>query len=355
MKIMSDITKLLNQIRKEFGEDSMFLLGENEKLMNIEVRSSGSLLLDLALGGGYPKGRLVQFTGVEKSGKTSLLCMAIAEAQKTEPDKACAIIDLEQSFNPDWAKTLGVDIDKLFFAQPDMYAERVFALIEYMLKTNQYSIIGLDSVAGLVPRSEFEENDWDKEGRVGGSAKAISLAIRKLINTGLLAKSGTTLIFINQLRDKIGAFSLYGTPTDTVGGHSIKYAATQILEVSTGEYFTKQEGGGKKYLGQQMKIKVSKNKIAPPFRIATVDLYYENGVDRVAELISVAKELGILSGTNWLKLINPHTGEIVIDEQGNEIKFNGFAKAREFLVNDVLNGGKVYTIIYQFVQDLIRG
>ena len=351
---MTETEKLLEQIRKEFGEDSIFLLGKNEKLLNIEVRSSGSILLDLALGGGYPKGRLIHITGVEKAGKTSLLNLAIAEAQKNEPDKKCAIIDLEQSYNPEWAKKLGVDLDRLYFAQPDMYAERVFALIEYLLKTKEFSIIGLDSVAGLVPRAEFEEDDWDKDGRVGGSAKTISTAIRKLINTGLLTESQTTLIFINQLRDKIGAFSLYGTPTDTPGGRSLKYATTQTLEVAIGEYFTKQEGGNKKYLGQQIKVKVTKNKIAPPFRTATIDLYYEYGVDRLSELIAVAKELGILSGTNWLKLINPTTGEILQDSEGKEIKFNGVAKAREYLIEDINNGGKIYSTIYSMVQQMIR-
>lgn len=352
---MTDAEKLLAQIRKEFGEDSIFLLGKNEKLMNIEVRSSGSILLDLALGGGYPKGRLIHITGVEKAGKTTLLNLAIAEAQKNEPDKKCAIIDLEQSYNPEWARKLGVDLDKLYFAQPDMYAERVFALIEYLLKTKEFSIIGLDSVAGLVPRAEFEEDNWDKDGRVGASARVISLAIRKLINTGLLAESQTTLIFINQLRDKIGTISLYGTATDTPGGRSLKYAATQTLEVTTGEYFIKQEGGNKKYLGQQIKVKVTKNKIAPPFRTATIDLYYEYGVDRLSELIVVAKELGILSGTNWLKLIDPKTGEVILDDNGNEIKFNGVAKAREYLVEDINNNhGKVFSIIYSMVQQMIR-
>lgn len=196
---MTNEEKLLCQIRKEFGEDSIFLLGKEEKLMNIEVRSSGSILLDLALGGGYPKGRLVHIAGVEKAGKTSLLNIAIANAQKNEPDKKCAIIDLEQSYNPEWAKKLGVNLETLYFAQPDMYAERVFSLIEYLLKTKEFSIIGLDSVAGLVPRTEFEESNWEKESRVGGSAKTISVAIRKLINTGLLTDSQTTLIFINQL------------------------------------------------------------------------------------------------------------------------------------------------------------
>lgn len=347
--------QLLNSIRKEFGENSIFILGQNEKLFDIKVRSSGSILLDIALGGGYPQGRVVQLAGPEKAGKTTLLNLAIAEAQKNEPDKDCAIIDLEYSYNLEWAKKLGVDLNRLHFSQPDMYAERVFSMLAYMLKNGNYSIIGIDSVAGLVPKAEFEEDDWDKEGRVGGSSKVISQAIRKIVNSGLLNTSGTTLILINQIRDKIGTFSLYGTPTDMPGGRALKHACTQILEVSIGDYITKMSGKNKEYLGQQIKVRVSKNKIAPPFRTAAIDIYYDYGVDRVMELIHVAKELNILSGSNWLKLINPLTGEVIYNDKGEEIKFNGVMKAREALVDDINNnGGKIYNLIYDIVQQVVR-
>lgn len=215
-----EILEVLNDIRKQFGEQSMFILGQEEKA-NIKVRSSGSILLDLALGGGYPQGRLVELAGKEKSGKTTLLNLAIAEAQKNEPDKQCAIIDLEHTYNPEWATLLGVDLSRLFLSQPDTYAEKVFEMISYLVKSGKFSIIGLDSVAGLVSKDELEEDDWTKESRVGGNSKLNAKAIRKIVNSGDLTKSGTTLIFINQLRDKIGAFSLYGTPTDTPGGRKL--------------------------------------------------------------------------------------------------------------------------------------
>ena len=208
---------LLNQMRKEFGDTSIFLLGDTNRL-DIEVRPSGSLMLDLALGGGYPKGRVVELRGGERAGKTTLLNLAIAEAQRNEPDKDCLIIDLENTWNPTWAKTLGVDTDRLFISQPDTYAEKVYEFLERAIQSKRFSIIGLDSVAGLVPKDEFEQGDWAKESRVGGTSKLNSKAMRKIVNSGLLTDSGATLIFINQLRDKIGGFSMYGTPTDTPGG-----------------------------------------------------------------------------------------------------------------------------------------
>lgn len=352
---MSDRQQLLNSIRKEFGDQSMFLLGESDKL-DIKVRPSGSLLLDIALGGGYPQGRVVELNGREKGGKTTLLNMAIAEAQKVEPDKECAIIDLEHSYNPEWAEKLGVDLSRLFITQPDTYAEKVFEMVEFLVKTGRYSIIGLDSVAGLIPKSEFEEGDYDKESRVGGNSKLNAKAIRKIVNSGILTESGTTLVFINQLRDKIGGFSMYGTPTDTPGGRALKHAYTQQLEVNIGEYFTKGSGASREVLGQQTRIKVSKNKIAAPFRQATIDLYYAHGMDRIMEIVKVAKDINVLQGTSWLKFINPTTGEIYLDDEGNEMKWNGVNKAREALVEDIQNNeGKIYALLDEAVQDVIRG
>lgn len=347
--------ELLKSIRKEFGENSIFILGQDERLSNIEFRSSGSLMLDIALGGGYPKGRIIEFAGREKSGKTTLLCLAIAQAQRDEPEKENAIIDLEHTFNPNWAKTLGVDVDKLFITQPDTYAERVFDMLQYMIASGRFAIIGLDSVAGLVPKEEFESDEYEKESRVGGTAKLLSKAMRKIVNSGLLSKSGTTLIFINQIRDQIGGFSPFGTPTTTPGGRALRHAYTQQLDVSIGEYFTKGTGANKEYLGQQIKVKVSKNKVAPPFRQATLDIYYDHGLDKIMELVHVAKEIGVLQGSSWLKLVNPLTGEVITDEEGNEIKFNGVQKAREALVEDIeTNEGKIYLTIFNLVNEIIR-
>lgn len=351
-----DTKDFVTSFRKEFGDDSIFLLGEDEVLTDIKVRSSGSLLLDLAMGGGFAQGRLTLLQGAAKAGKTSIACLAIAEAQKNEPDKDNIVIDLENSFNPDWAKTLGVDIDKLMVVQPDTHAEKVYDMIEYMLKKGNFSYIVLDSLDGLVPKEELEETDWDKESRVGGTAKLNSKAMRKIVNSGLLRESATSLIFIQQLRDRIGSFSLYGTPTTVTGGRSIQHAATHILEVAIGDYFTKGAGSDRKYFGQQIRVKVTKNKIAPPFRQATIDLYYEHGVDKIAELVAVAKEIGVLQGSNWLTLVDPRTGEVMEDEEGNALKWNGTKKTQEAIMNDIKNGeGKLYFKIFNLVQDIVRG
>ncbi len=347
--------QLLASIRKEFGEQSMFLLGQDERL-NVKVRTSGSLLLDLALGGGVGKGKLVVIKGAEKVGKSSVLNLMIAEAQRLEPEKECGIIDLENAYDPVWAAKLGVDINRLFISQPDTYAEKVFDMIEYLLNTGKFSILGLDSVAGLVSREEMEQDDWDKESRVGGISKLLSKAMRKLINTGLLAKSETSLVFINQIRDKIGAYAMYGTPTEMIGGRSLRHAATQILEVAIGDYFTNGKGGDSKVvLGQQIKVKCVKNKIAAPHRQAKLDIYYESGMDRLGELISVAKVLNVLTGSAWLTLVNPLTGEVQNDLEGNPLRWHGAAKVREALDESVVNNGDLYLKVYEIVQNVLRG
>ncbi len=351
-----DTKDFLNSFRKEFGEDSIFLLGEDERLTDIKVRPSGSLLLDLAMGGGFAQGRLALLQGAEKAGKSTIAYMAIAEAQVNEPEKETALIDLENGFSPDWAQKLGVNLDRLMILQPDTHAEKVYDMIEYMLRSKKFSIITLDSVDGLIPKEELQETDWDKESRVGGTAKINSKAMRKLVNSGLLRESGTSLIFIQQLRDKIGGFSLYGTPTTTSGGRSLKHASTHTLEVAIGDYFTKGTGKDKKYFGQQIRVKVIKNKIAPPFRQATIDLYYEHGVDKIAELVAVCKEIGVLQGTSWLTFTDPRTGEIMVDEEGKELKWNGTKRTQEALIKDIKeNEGKLYTQMFTIVQEIIRG
>lgn len=347
--------ELLSQIRKEFGPQSMYLLGKSEKLTHIPFRSSGSLALDIALGGGFPKGRLIGLHGPEQSGKTTILNLAIAEAQMKEPELENAIIDLEHSHDPVWASKLGVNVGTLFLTQPDTYAEKIYDMIEYLLSTQRFAIIGLDSVDGLIPKEEFEQEDWEKESRVGGASKLNSKAMRKLVNSGLLSKSQSTLIFINQLRDKIGGFSPYGTPTTTSGGRALKHSATINIEVSKGEYATKGTGASKVVLGNQIVCKVTKNKVAPPHKRAVIDLYYETGVDRISELIAVAKELNVLGGTNWLTFQDPRTGEIFTDEAGEAYKWNGIAKTKEFLYEDAQEDGRVVEKMYQVVNDILRG
>lgn len=353
---MEEREKLLKAIRKEFGEQSMFLLGQNERLTNVKVRTSGSLLLDIALGGGIGQGRMLAIKGPEKVGKTTILNLMIAEAQRLEQDKDCALIDLEHAYDPVWASKLGVDINRLYFAQPDTYAENIFDMIEYLFGTGKFSIVGLDSVAGLVTKDEMEQGNWDKESRVGGVSKLLSKAMRKLISTGLLSKSGTTFILINQIRDKIGAYSMYGVPTEMIGGHAIRHYATQILDVATGDYFTNGKSGEyRQVLGQQIRVKVVKNKIAAPHRQAKVDLYYSSGMDRLGELIEVAKILNILSGSAWLTFINPETGEVQLDAENNPLRWHGTVKVREALEESILKNGNLHINMYDMVQNILRG
>lgn len=348
--------KLLDSIRKEFGSQSVCLLGQNEKFMDIKVRSSGSLLLDLILGGGYPEGRLIELVGPEHAGKSTIACLAIAEAQISEPDKYCAFIDLEHAFNPEWAKTLGVDVDNLYFAQPDTYAEKIFEMLLFMIRTGCYSVIVLDSVASLILKSEMEEDDWEQNSRVGGTSGLMTKAMRKLVYSGELAKSGTTLIFINQLRDKIGGFAMNGNvPTTSPAGRALKHTSTIRLEIAKGQQFAKGTGENREVFGQEMKIKCVKNKIAPPYRSTTIDLYFDTGVDRITELVKIAKEINVLQGTSWLKFINPSTGELMTDENGAEIKFNGVNKAVEFLKEDIKGEAKIYTMLYDVVNEVLRG
>lgn len=348
--------QILKNIRKEFGDQSMFLMGKSEKLSSITVRSSGSLQLDLALGGGYAHGRIVELFGGEAAGKTTVLSLAIAEAQRSEPDKENAIIDLEHTYEPAWARKLGVNVDNLFLTQPDTYAEKIFEMLEFMLRSGKYAIIGLDSVAGLILKAEFESGDYEKEGRVGGGSKLNTQAMRKIVNSGLLTESGTSLIFINQLRDKIGGFSPFGTPTTTPGGRALKHAYTHQLDLRKGELFTKGQGKEAVTLGNQIEIRVSKNKIAAPFKRATLDLYYEHGMDRVMEVVNVAKEIGVLSGTSWLKPVNLVTGEAISGRNGEEVKWNGVPKTREAMVVDIEeNEGFVFNQIFNAVNELLRG
>jgi recombination protein RecA len=342
----------VSDLKKKFGESSICRLGERSSL-DVKVRSSGSLMLDLALGGGYPEGRLVELQGKPKSGKSSLASLAIAEAQLVE-DRDCAIIDLEQTFNPTWARTLGVDTDRLYISQPDTYAENIYKMIEMMLGSKRFSIIVLDSVAGLITKEELENDDWTKD-RVGGTSRLNSKAMRLLVNSGLLSKSGTTLIFINQIRDLIGGFSMYGPQTTTTGGRALSHNYSQIIEVNLGEQFAKGTGTTKQVLGQKTKIKVTKNKIAAPYRTAELDLYYETGFDKVKELVDVAKAVNVLQGTSWIKLMNPLTGEVILDGAGNEMKFNGVVKAVEAINESIKLEEDLFDKVYELVNQVIRG
>ena len=288
MKVTKDVKdkdkaleQVLSEIEKQFGKGAIMKLGAQEH-MEIDVTSSGSLALDVALGvGGYPKGRIIEIYGPESSGKTTFALQAIAEVQK-EGGRA-AFIDAEHALDPVYAKNLGVDINELLLSQPDI-GEQALEICEALVRSEAVNIIVVDSVAALVPKAEIEGDMGDAH--VGLQARLMSQALRKL--SGTINKTKTTAIFINQLREKVGV--MFGNPETTPGGRALKFYATIRLDVRRGE----QIKVGDQILGNKTNIKVVKNKVAPPFKTASVDIMYGTGVSREGEIIDIASELNIL-------------------------------------------------------------
>ena len=285
LKDVKDKDKALEQvladIEKQFGKGAIMKLGENSH-MEIDVTSSGSLTLDVALGvGGYPKGRIVEIYGPESSGKTTFALQAIAEVQK-EGGRA-AFIDAEHALDPVYAKNLGVNISELLLSQPDT-GEQALEICEALVRSEAVNIIVIDSVAALVPQAEIDGEMGDSH--VGLQARLMSQALRKL--SGTINKTKTTAIFINQLREKVGV--MFGNPETTPGGRALKFYSTIRLDVRRGE----QIKNGDQVIGNRTNIKVVKNKVAPPFKTATVDIMYGEGVSREGEIIDIASELNIL-------------------------------------------------------------
>ena len=271
----------LGQIEKQFGKGAIMKLGERG-LKNIDVVSSGSLKLDLALGvGGYPKGRIVEIYGPESSGKTTFALHAIAEVQKT--GGKAAFIDAEHALDPVYAKKLGVNINDLLLSQPDT-GEQALEICEALVKSEAISIIVIDSVAALVPQAEIEGEMGDSH--VGLQARLMSQALRKL--SGAINKTNTICIFINQLREKVGV--MFGNPETTPGGRALKFYSTIRLDVRRAE----QIKVGTDILGNRTVIKVVKNKVAPPFKTAEVEIMYGEGVSREGEIVDIATDINII-------------------------------------------------------------
>ena len=275
------LEQVLQDIEKQFGKGSVMKLGE-ETHNEIDAVSSGSLTLDIALGvGGYPKGRIVEIYGPESSGKTTFALQAIAEVQK-QGGKA-AFIDAEHALDPVYAKNLGVDINELLLSQPDT-GEQALEICEALVRSEAIGIVVIDSVAALVPQAEIEGEMGDSH--VGLQARLMSQALRKL--SGIINKTNTTVIFINQLREKVGV--LFGNPETTPGGRALKFYSTIRLDVRRGE----QIKNGDNVIGNKTNVKVVKNKVAPPFKTASLEIMYGEGVSREAEIIDLASEIGII-------------------------------------------------------------
>ena len=275
------LDQVLADIEKQFGKGSIMKLGES-KHMEVEVVSSGSLSLDIALGvGGYPKGRIIEIYGPESSGKTTFALHAIAEAQKA--GGRAAFIDAEHALDPAYAKALGVNIDELLLSQPDT-GEQALEICDALVKSEAVSIIVIDSVAALVPQAEIDGEMGDSH--VGLQARLMSQALRKL--SGNINKTKTTAIFINQLREKVGV--MFGNPETTPGGRALKFYSTIRLDVRRSESLKI----GDSVVGNRTTVKVVKNKVAPPFKAAVVDIMYGEGVSREGELIDLAVNAGIV-------------------------------------------------------------
>ena len=273
----------MKQIEKDYGKGSIMRLGDASAKMNVEVIPTGILPLDIALGvGGVPRGRIIEIYGPESSGKTTVTLHMIAQAQKM--GGIAAFIDAEHALDPIYAKKLGVDIDNLLVSQPDT-GEQALEIAEALVRSGAIDIIVIDSVAALVPKAEIEGDMGDSH--VGLLARLMSQAMRKL--TGVLSKSRTTAIFINQIREKVGV--MYGNPETTTGGRALKFYSSVRLDVRRVDSVKQ----GSEVVGNHTRVKVVKNKVAPPFRQCEFDIMYGEGVSRVSSLIDIAADLEIIN------------------------------------------------------------
>ena len=289
---MASLKTILEKMDKTYGKGAVMIMGERE-VEPVDVIPTGSLGLDLALGvGGYPRGRIVEIYGPESSGKTTLTLHAIAEAQKA--GGIAAFIDAEHAFDRFYAEKLGVDVDNLVISQPDN-GEQALEIMENLIRSGAIDIVVVDSVAALTPKSEIEGDMGDS--KMGLQARLMSQALRKL--TGTISKTKCVAIFINQLREKIGM--MFGNPETTTGGNALKFYASVRLDIRRGS----QIKDGDKVLGNRTKVKVVKNKMAPPFRSTEFDVLYGEGISRTGEIVDLGVEYDVIQTVSYTHLTLP--------------------------------------------------
>ncbi|MDJ1646400.1 recombinase RecA [Mycoplasma phocimorsus] len=317
MEQKNKLKELIKEIEKKYGKETLLMLGEKPSL-EVETFSTGSLLLNNALGiNGWPKGRIIEIFGPESSGKTTMSLHAIAEVQKR--GGTAVFIDVEHSIDPNYAKNLGVDIDKLLLSQPDS-GEKALEIVDILARSGHIDLIVIDSVAALVP--EVELNGEMKDQTIGSQARLMSKALRKI--TATLSKNNTSIIFINQVREKIGV--IFGNPETTPGGRALKFYASIRVEVRKLSQITE----NKETLGNGIKMKVVKNKLAPPFKTVESEIIYSKGINIIGEIIQLAIEKGVIErkGT-WYSYNNENIAQGISN-------LTTLLKENEDLYNEIL-------------------
>lgn len=292
------IEAALSQIEKAFGKGSIMKLGQRGSVVETEAVSTGSIGLDMALGvGGFPKGRIIEVFGPESSGKTTLALHVVAEAQKK--GGACAYIDAEHALDPVYAKNLGVDVDNLILSQPDT-GEQALEIADTLVRSGAIDVIVVDSVAALVPKAEIEGDMGDQH--MGLQARLMSQALRKL--TATVAKANCIMIFINQIRMKIGVF--FGNPETTTGGNALKFYASIRLDIRKIGTLKDKDN----IVGNQVRVKVVKNKVAPPFKVVEFDIIYGQGISKIGELLDIGSNIGVLEKSGaWYSFEDQKIGQ----------------------------------------------